>query len=62
VSVRLPIGDFSEMTYLSIKALRRYHDMDLLVPATVDLTTGYRYYDASQVTETCWLVFHTKEQ
>jgi DNA-binding transcriptional MerR regulator/effector-binding domain-containing protein len=49
MNVRLPIGDFSRMTYLSIKSLRRYHDMGLLVPAHVDPGSGYRYYDASQV-------------
>jgi DNA-binding transcriptional MerR regulator len=49
MSIRLSIGDFSRMTYLSIKALRRYHEMGLLVPADVDPASGYRYYDASQV-------------
>jgi DNA-binding transcriptional MerR regulator len=49
MSTRLAIGDFSKMTYLSIKALRRYHDMGLLVPADVDQSSGYRYYEASQV-------------
>ncbi|MDA8316086.1 MAG: MerR family transcriptional regulator [Actinomycetota bacterium] len=49
MTTRLPIGDFSRMTYLSVKALRRYHDMGLLEPADVDPSTGYRYYDASQV-------------
>jgi len=47
--VRVAIGDFSAMTYLSVKALRHYHDIGLLVPAVVDPATGYRYYDASQV-------------
>jgi DNA-binding transcriptional MerR regulator/effector-binding domain-containing protein len=49
MNVRLPIGDFSRMTYLSIKSLRRYHDMGLLIPAHIDPASGYRYYDASQV-------------
>ncbi len=49
MTTRLPIGDFSRMTYLSVKALRRYHEMGLLEPADVDQSTGYRYYDASQV-------------
>jgi len=47
--VRIAIGDFSAMTYLSIKALRHYHDVGLLVPAVVDPATGYRFYDPSQV-------------
>jgi len=49
MTTRLSIGDFSRMTYLSVKSLRRYHDMGLLEPAHIDRYTGYRYYDASQV-------------
>jgi DNA-binding transcriptional MerR regulator len=49
MNVRLSIGDFSRMTYLSIKSLRRYHDLGLLVPVHVDPGSGYRYYDAGQV-------------
>ncbi len=47
--VRLSIGDFSRMTHLSVKALRHYHDVGLLVPAEIDRASGYRYYDAGQV-------------
>jgi DNA-binding transcriptional MerR regulator len=43
------IGDFSKMTYLSIKALRHYHDVGLLEPASIDPLTGYRRYATSQV-------------
>ncbi len=39
------IGEFSKITALSIKSLRLYHDKELLVPASVDEFTGYRYYD-----------------
>lgn len=46
---RLSIGDFSRMTYLSVKALRRYHDMGLLVPAAVDSHSRFRYYEPDQV-------------
>jgi DNA-binding transcriptional MerR regulator len=49
MSVRLSIGDFSRMTHLSIKALRHYHDVGLLGPADIDPQSGYRYYDADQV-------------
>ena len=43
------IGDFSKMTHLSVKTLRHYHDVGLLVPAETDKMTGYRYYAKSQV-------------
>jgi DNA-binding transcriptional MerR regulator len=43
------IGDFSRMTHLTVKTLRHYHDVGLLVPAETDKMTGYRYYARSQV-------------
>jgi DNA-binding transcriptional MerR regulator/effector-binding domain-containing protein len=49
MDVLVTIGDFSRMTHLSVKALRHYHDVGLLEPAEVDLSSGYRLYDASQV-------------
>jgi DNA-binding transcriptional MerR regulator len=49
MSVLVPIGDFSRMTHLSVKALRFYHDQGLLEPARIDPASGYRYYDPGQV-------------
>jgi DNA-binding transcriptional MerR regulator len=49
VNVLLTIGEFSKMTYLSVKALRHYHDVGILEPAHVDPATGYRMYSATQV-------------
>jgi DNA-binding transcriptional MerR regulator len=48
-STALSIGEFSRMTYLSVKALRHYHDVGLLAPAQVDDRTGYRSYVPEQV-------------
>jgi DNA-binding transcriptional MerR regulator len=45
----LTIGDFSRITHLTVKTLRRYHEIGLLEPAKVDSQTGYRYYAAAQV-------------
>ena len=45
----LAIGEFSRLTHLSVRTLRRYHDAGLLEPATVDSATGYRYYGADQI-------------
>jgi DNA-binding transcriptional MerR regulator/effector-binding domain-containing protein len=50
MATTLTIGEFSRMTYLSVKALRHYHDVGVLVPATVDPSSGYRGYDTGQVT------------
>ncbi|MGY1822936.1 MerR family transcriptional regulator [Geodermatophilus sp. SYSU D00079] len=45
----LAIGEFSRLTHLSVRTLRRYHDAGLLEPATVDDASGYRYYSAEQI-------------
>jgi DNA-binding transcriptional MerR regulator len=45
----LSSGDFSKVTGLSVKALRLYHDVGILVPRLVDAETGYRYYDDANV-------------
>lgn len=45
----LSIGDFAQLTHLSVRTLRRYHEAELLVPDHVDELTGYRYYTAEQI-------------
>jgi DNA-binding transcriptional MerR regulator len=42
------IGDFSRLTQVTVKALRHYDHLGLLMPAQVDRETGYRYYSAAQ--------------
>lgn len=49
MSALVSIGDFSRMTFLSVKALRHYHEVGLLSPAEIDPETGYRRYDVAQV-------------
>lgn len=46
----IPIGRFSRVSRLSIKALRNYADAGLLEPAWVDPSSGYRYYTYAQTT------------
>lgn len=43
------IGDFSRMSFLSVKTLRHYHEIGLLCPAEVDPDTSYRRYDTDQL-------------
>jgi DNA-binding transcriptional MerR regulator len=51
MSAHLSIGEFSKLTHLSVKALRHYHDVGLLVPARVDPESRYRRYDAGQAAD-----------
>ena len=48
MSDRLTIGQFSKMTWLSVKALRLYDELGLLPPAHVAPDTGYRFYEPAQ--------------
>ncbi|CAM03019.1 DNA-binding transcriptional MerR regulator [Saccharopolyspora erythraea NRRL 2338] len=43
------IGEFAQLTGLSIKALRRYDEQGLLRPAVVDPWSRYRRYSAPQL-------------
>lgn len=45
----LTIGEFAQLTHLSVRTLRRYHESGLLEPASVDPASGYRYYTADQI-------------
>ncbi len=43
------IGEFARRSRLSVKALRLYDELGVLIPARVDRGTGYRYYDNAQL-------------
>ncbi|MFJ6214456.1 MerR family transcriptional regulator [Streptomyces sp. NPDC092296] len=45
----LSIGEFARRSRLSLKALRLYDRLGLLVPARVDVGSGYRSYRESQL-------------
>lgn len=45
----LRIGDFSKLSRISIRMLRHYDETGLLIPASVDHFTGYRYYSEEQL-------------
>lgn len=42
------IGEVSKIKDITIKALRYYHKMGILIPNYVDEQTGYRYYSIEQ--------------
>lgn len=45
----LKIGEFSKLSRVSIRALRRYDEAGLLTPVSTDPFTGYRYYSERQL-------------
>lgn len=42
------IGEVAKMKDITIKALRYYHKMGILIPRYIDKETGYRYYSIDQ--------------
>ena len=42
------IGAFSKMVGMTVKTLRYYHEIGLLIPSKIDETSGYRYYSADE--------------
>lgn len=45
----IKIGDFANLFNVSVKTIRYYESMGLLVPKYVDIYTGYRYYDEDNI-------------
>lgn len=43
------IGEFSKLTWITVKALRHYDEVGILPPAAVDPGSGYRFYDEDQI-------------
>ena len=67
---KLKIGEFSKMMQVTVKTLRHYEQMGLLLPAEVDEWTGYRYYTLEQMQRLgckcspsgyCFTIEHNKE-
>ena len=54
------IGELSKLCNISVKALRYYDSVGLLVPDEIDNFTGYRYYSAAKLAE-CYRIIALKE-
>ncbi|MFI9405863.1 MerR family transcriptional regulator [Nocardia sp. NPDC052316] len=51
MTATVSIGEFARLTYLTVKTLRYYHDIELLEPVEVDACSGYRRYSTDQVAQ-----------
>ena len=45
------IGELSKLCNISVKTLRYYDSVGLLIPDEIDKFTGYRYYSAAKLSE-----------
>lgn len=48
-NMRLTIGEFSRFCHVTVKTLKHYEKLGLLVPNEIDEWTRYRYYEVSQM-------------
>ena len=56
---KIKIGAFSKLCRVTVKTLRHYEELGLLIPAEIDEWTGYRYYEVSQF-QRMGLIVHLK--
>ena len=47
--IKLKIGEFSKLMQVTVKTLRHYESIGLLMPSEVDEWSGYRYYRLEQM-------------
>lgn len=47
--IKFKIGEFSKLNQVTVKTLRHYEEIGLLIPGHIDRWTGYRYYDVGQL-------------
>lgn len=45
----LKIGDFAKIFDISIKTVRYYESVGLIIPAYIDIYTGYRYFNEENI-------------
>jgi DNA-binding transcriptional MerR regulator/effector-binding domain-containing protein len=60
MKISYSIGEFSQITGLSPKTLRFYHERGILIPKSVDEASGYRIYDESQI-ETARVIMRLRQ-
>ena len=52
------IKEFAEFTGVSVRTLHYYDEIGLLVPAFVDRSTGYRFYDENSLLRMQEILFY----
>ena len=56
--MKMQIKEFAEFTGVSVRTLHYYNEIGLLMPAFVDESTGYRYYDEKSLLRMQEILFY----
>lgn len=55
--IKFKIGEFSRLNRVTVKTLRYYEEIGLLVPYETDEWTGYRYYSVEQFQQVNTIIY-----
>lgn len=58
--IKFKIGEFSKLNMVTVKTLRHYEELELLVPEEIDKWTGYRYYSVGQLKKMSQILYLKK--
>ena len=56
--MKMKIKEFADLTGVSVRTLHYYDEIGLLKPASVDKTTGYRFYDEDSILRMQEILFY----
>ena len=56
--MKIQIKEFAELSGVSVRTLHYYDEIGLLAPASVDRSTGYRYYDENSLLRMQQILFY----
>jgi len=56
--MKLSIGEFAELTGVSIRTLHYYDEIGLLKPSSIDTNSGYRYYNEDSLDRMQEILFY----
>ena len=56
--MKMQIKEFADFTGVSVRTLHYYDEIGLLMPAFVDKTTGYRFYDENSLLRMQEILFY----
>ena len=58
MKLKMLIKEFADFTGVSVRTLHYYDEIGLLMPAFVDKTTGYRFYDKNSLLRMQEILFY----
>lgn len=58
IELKMQIKEFAEISGVSVRTLHYYDEIGLLMPAVIDKSTGYRFYDENSILRMQEILFY----